>query len=418
MSLHQMTPWDRRAFLAFLAASPLAGGLPDAARALLAAQQQGQPVRGTITDPANAVDVFDFEAAAREKLSSAPAHWAYMATGVDAEETMRANREGFARLALKSRRLIDVSKVDLGITLLGQQLDNPIFVCPTSSNKAFHPQGELAVSRAAKAKNHLQMLSTVATISIEDAIAERGAPVWYQLYPPRDWEACKKMVQRAEAAGAPVLLLTVDLNPGSNRETLERGRQVDTRKCETCHDSPRGPGGNNVKRKPMFDGLGPEALPYSNPATTWAMVDRLRGITKMKIGVKGIVSREDAELAVKHGVDLVYVSNHGGRADDGGIGTIESLPDVVAGVKGKVPVLLDSGVRRGTDIVKALALGASAVGIGRPYLWGLTAFGQAGVERVLELLRAELTLAMRHTGATSVKQITRSMVVPSGRASS
>ena len=415
MSLRQMTPWDRRAFLAFLAASPLVGGLPDAARALLAARQ-GQPARGPITDPANAVDVFDFEVVAKEKLASAPAHWAYMATGVDSETTMQANRDGFARLALRSRRLIDVSKVDLGITLLGQSFDTPIFICPTSSNKAFHPQGELAVARAAKAKGHLQMLSTVATLSIEDAIAARGAPVWYQLYPPRDWEACKKMVRRAEAAGAPVLLLTVDLNPGSNRETLERGRQVDPRKCETCHESPRG--GGDVKRKPMFDGLGPNAVPYNNPDVTWDMVKRLRDVTTMRIGVKGIVTREDAELAVKHGVDLVYVSNHGGRADDGGIGTIESLPEVVAAVKGKVPVLLDSGVRRGTDIVKALALGASAVGIGRPYLWGLTAFGQAGVERVLDLLRAELTLAMQHTGATSVRRLTRGMVVPAGRSAS
>lgn len=410
-----MSPWDRRAFLGFLAASPLAGGIPELAR--WAQGGQGPQQRGTITDPASAVDVFDFEAAAREKLANAPAHWGYLATGVDGEETLRANRDGFARLALRSRRLIDVSKVDLGISLLGQQLDNPLFICPTSSNKAFHPQGEVAVARAAKAKNHLQMLSTVATTSIEEAIAERGAPVWYQLYPPRDWEACKKMVARAEAAGAPVLMVTVDLNPGSNRETLERYRQVDTRKCETCHETARG-GGNSVRHKPMFDGLGPEALPYSSPAITWELIDKLRGVTKMKLGVKGIVTREDAELAVKHGVDVVHVSNHGGRSDDSNRATIDCLPEVVAGANGRIPVLLDSGVRRGADIVKALALGATAVGIGRPYLWGLAAFGQAGVERVLDLLRAELILAMRHTGSTSVKQLNRSMVVPSGRTSS
>jgi len=411
-----MSDWDRRAFIGFLAASPLAGGLPEVARRILAAPARQQ--RALITDVGRALDVFDFEPVAREKLSTA--HWAYLATGVGAEDTLRANREGFARLALRSRRLIDVSKVDLGVTLLGQALDNPIFICPTSSNRAFHPQGELAVARAAKAKNHLQMLSTVATLSIEDAIAARGAPVWFQLYPPRDWDACRKMVKRAEAAGAPVLLLTVDLNAGSNRETLERGRQADTRDCAACHESERGGAGSgggisSVKRKPMFDGLGPEALPYTYPTVTWELVKRLRDATTMKIGVKGIVAREDAELAVRHGVDLVYVSNHGGRADDGGIGAIESLPEVVAAVKGRIPVLMDSGVRRGTDIVKALALGASAVGIGRPYLWGLAAFGQSGVEKVLDLLRAELRMAMAHVGATSIRAIPRSAVVPAGR---
>lgn len=408
-----MSPWDRRAFLGFLAASPLAGGLPELARGILAASPQQQ--KGLITDAAQALDVFDFEPVAKEKLP--PAHWGYMATGVDNEDSLRANREGFARLALRARRLIDVSKVDLSTTLLGQQIDNPLFICPTGSNKAFHPQGELAVARAAKAKNHLQMLSTVATTSIEDAIAARGAPVWYQLYPPRDWDACKKMVKRAEAAGSPVLVITVDLNPGSNRETLERMRREDTRKCETCHSSARGGSGGgtgDMARKPMFDGLGDNMLPYTYPSVTWDLIPKLRDTVKMKIIIKGLATRQDAELALKYGLDGVHVSNHGGRADDGGRATIDCLPEVVAAVKGKIPVLLDSGVRRGTDIVKALALGANAVGIGRPYLWGLSAFGQAGVEKVLDLLRAEMIMTMRHIGATNVKGITRASVVAVG----
>ena len=414
MTLSQMPPWDRRAFLGFLAASPLAGGLPELARDILTSP--GRQQRALITEAGQALDVFDFEPVAKDKLP--PAHWGYLATGVDNEDSLRANREGFARLALRARRLIDVSKVDLSTTLLGQPIDNPLFICPTGSNKAFHPQGELAVARAAKARNHLQMLSTVATTSIEDAIAARGAPVWFQLYPPRDWEACKKMVKRAEAAGSPVLVVTVDLNPGSNRETLERGRRDDTRKCETCHETSRGgSGGGNgdMKRKPMFDGLGPDMLPYTYPSVTWDIVKKLRDTVKMKIVVKGLVTREDAELAVQQGIDGIHVSNHGGRADDGGRATIECLPEVVAAVKGKMPVLLDSGVRRGTDIVKALALGASAVGIGRPYLWGLAAFGQPGVEKVLDLMRAEMTMAMRHIGATSVKAIARSAVVRTGQ---
>lgn len=401
---------SRRAFLQFAAASPLVGGLPAWARHVLAASQGEQ--RALIASAGEALDVFDFEPVAKNALP--PAHWAYLATGVDNEDTLRANREGFAHLALRARRLVDVSHLDLSTTLLGQPLSNPIFICPTSSNRAFHPQGELAVSRAARAKDHLQMLSTVATLSIEDAIAARGAPVWFQLYPPHDWALAQKMVRRAEAAGSPAVVLTVDLNPGSNRETLERGRRADTRDCTACHETARG-GGNSVKRKPMFDELGPGALPYNNPTVTWDIIKRLRDTVKMKIVVKGLVAREDAELAVRHGIDGIIVSNHGGRSEDGGRSTIECLPEVVAAAGNRMPILLDSGVRRGTDVVKALALGARAVGIGRPYLWGLAAFGQPGVEKVLDLLKAELAGAMRHIGATSLAGISRAAVVPSGR---
>jgi len=414
MTLSQMPDWDRRAFLGFLAASPLAGGLPEVARTILAAPPQQQ--RALITEAGQALEVMDFEPVAREKLP--PAHWGYIATGVDNEDTLRANREGFQRFALRARRLIDVSKVDMSTTIFGQQFDSPIFICPTGSNKLAHPLGEIAVSRAAKTKNSLQMLSTVATTSIEDAIAARGAPVWYQLYPPRDWEACKKMVKRAEAAGSPVLVITADLNPGSDRITLERGKLADTRKCETCHETSSGGSGGgtgDMKRKPMFDGLGPDMLPYTYPSVTWDLIQKLRDTVKMKLVVKGLATREDAELSLKHGLDGIHVSNHGGRADDGGRSSIESLPEIVAAVNGKIPVLFDSGVRRGTDVVKALALGANAVGIGRPYLWALAAFGQPGVEKVIDLLRAETLTAMRHIGATSVKGIPKSAVVAAGR---
>ena len=414
MTLSQMPDWDRRAFLGFLAASPLAGGLPEVARTILAAPPQQQ--RALITEAGQALEVMDFEPVAREKLP--PAHWGYIATGVDNEDTLRANREGFQRFALRARRLIDVSKVDMSTTIFGQQFDSPIFICPTGSNKLAHPLGEIAVSRAAKTKNSLQMLSTVATTSIEDAIAARGAPVWYQLYPPRDWEACKKMVKRAEAAGSPVLVITADLNPGSDRITLERGKLADTRKCETCHETSRGGSGGgtgDMKRKPMFDGLGPDMLPYTYPSVTWDLIQKLRDTVKMKLVVKGLATREDAELSLKHGLDGIHVSNHGGRADDGGRSSIESLPEIVAAVNGKIPVLFDSGVRRGTDVVKALALGANAVGIGRPYLWALAAFGQPGVEKVIDLLRTETLTAMRHIGATSVKGIPKSAVVAAGR---
>jgi isopentenyl diphosphate isomerase/L-lactate dehydrogenase-like FMN-dependent dehydrogenase len=413
--------WDRRAFLHFLAASPLTGGLPDWARGVLAAHQgrggdstaerQGPQFIGRAAD---ALEVFDFEPVARANMRGS--HWGYLSTGVDNEDTLRANREGFQRFALRSRRMVNVSTIDTKITVFGETYDSPVFVCPTSSGKAFHLDGELAVSRASRAGNHLQMLSTVATVSIEDAIAARGGPVWFQFYPPRDWEAAKKMAKRAEAAGSPVLVLTVDLNAGSNRVTLARATRggQSAPGCTGCHGdaSPI----TNVSRKPMFDGLGPTAVPYGDPAMTWEIVKRLRDAVKMKLVIKGLATREDAELAMRAGVDGVYVSNHGGRSDDGGRSSIECLPEITEVVRGRVPVFFDSGVRRGTDVVKALALGATAVGIGRPYLWGLGAFGQAGVERVFTIMRAETRGAMAHIGATSVRGITRASVTASGRA--
>jgi isopentenyl diphosphate isomerase/L-lactate dehydrogenase-like FMN-dependent dehydrogenase len=394
---------DRRAFLQFLAASPLAAPLPDAARRLLAAARVQDRL---ITSPADAVNVLEFEAAARQALP--PAHWAYLATGVDDDATLRANRDGYARLQLRSRRLVDVSHVNLGLDLLGQRLDNPIIVSPCGSQRAFHQDGELATARAARARNHLQILSTVATTSIEDVTAARGAPVWFQLYPPVQWDATRALLARAEAAGSPVVVLTVDLNPGSNRETLLKAIAADDRNCADCHDT--APGGS-FRRKPMLSGLGRRDEDLDRSEMTWDYVRRLRDATRMKLVIKGIVTREDAALARSAGVDGIVVSNHGGRAEESGRATIESLPEVVEAVGGAFPVILDGGIRRGTDIVKALALGATAVGIGRPYLWGLAAFGQAGVERVLELLRAELQLAMRHVGATSLREIRRETVV-------
>lgn len=419
-----MNNWDRRDFLHFLAASPLAGGLPEWARGVLALQQ-GRGGAGSDSTPsggrgqgpaligraADALEVFDFEPVARTNIRGA--HWAYLQTGVDNEDTLRANREGFQRFALRSRRLIDVARIDTKITIFGQTYDSPVFICPTSSNKAFHQDGELAVARAAKAGNHLQMLSTVATASIEDAIAARGGPVWFQFYPPNDWETAMKMARRAEVAGATTIVLTVDLNPGSNRVTLARAQQGGGRGCTGCHE--QGNALAAVSRKPMFDSLGPKGVPYSNPFLTWDHVKRLRDTVKMRVVIKGLAASEDAELALRYGVDGIVVSNHGGRADDGGRGSIDCLPEIVKAVNGRIPVLFDSGVRRGTDVVKALALGATAVGIGRPYLWGLAAFGQAGVERVLAILRAETRGAMAHVGATSVKGIPRNAVVPSGR---
>ncbi len=375
---------SRRQFLSFVAASPL----------LL----KGDDVPATAKD---AINIMDFEEAARRKVPIA--HWAYMATGVDDDLTLRANREGYLKLKLRPRRLVDVSKVDTSIELFGTKWESPVYISACGSQRAFHPDGELGTARAAKAKNAAQMLSSVSSTSVEDVANALGRPPWYQMYAPSKMEGVEKMVRRVEAAGCTVMMLTVDVNPGRNTETQRRLSKADTRQCSSCH---RGAPGES-STKPMFQGL---ERGMNSPSFTWELVDRLKQMTKMKLVIKGLETHEDAELAVEHGADGIICSNHGGRAMDSCRPSIESLGDVLAGARGRVPVLVDGGVRRGSDVFKALAMGARAVGIGRPYLWGLGAFGQEGVERVIDILRAELTLTMRQCGTRSVGEITKSYI--------
>ncbi len=425
----------RRKFLRMLSASPLLaspGLLAGSFSNLLAAGEvtekkflgwldslpQSDEV---ISSPDQALEVMDFEAAARKALP--PAHFGYLATGVDDDATLRANREAYSRIQIRPRRLVDVEEIDMSVKLLDTKWKTPLVLSPVSAQKAFHPEGEVAVARAARTKGHLMMLSTVATSSIEEVTVAAGAPVWQQLYPTNVWEVGRAIVKRAEAAGSPVIVLTVDLQEGSNRETLFRAQRVDKRECSACHQSaytgyaqgrPRsGPGGyaQFVARKPMFAGLDVSKVTATHPLNMdWDYVKRLRDTMTVKLFLKGIVTREDAQLAVEHGVDGLMVSNHGGRAEETLRSTIESLPEVIEGVAGKIPVIVDGGVRRGTDIFKALALGATAVGIGRPHAWGLAAFGQPGVEAVLEILRRELRTIMRQAGTTSVDRITRNYI--------
>jgi 4-hydroxymandelate oxidase len=277
--------------------------------------------------------------------------------------------------------------------------------------KVFDSEGEVAVARAAAKKHHFQMLSTVASCSIEDVTAARGAPVWQQLYPTNDWAVTRALIKRAEAAGSPVLVFTVDHQENANNETVWRARRADDRECSTCH---QGGFQGYLRQKPAFAGVDVSKVTMLyDPSFTWDYVKRLQDTTKMKLVLKGIVTREDAEIAVEHRVDGIVVSNHGGRAEETLRSTIECLPEVVAAVKGKIPVLVDGGIRRGTDIFKALALGATAVGFGRPQAWGLAAFGQSGVEAVLTILRRELEKIMRQAGTPTVRQINRSFLTPS-----
>jgi isopentenyl diphosphate isomerase/L-lactate dehydrogenase-like FMN-dependent dehydrogenase len=394
---------SRRLFLKFLATSP---ALACVSFPALAAQGPNSALRlagkgdGPIASPEDALNVFDFETVAERELP--PAHWGYIATGTDDDGTIRANREGFELFQLRARRLVDVREIDMSIELLGRKWPTPIVIAPTGSNQAFHAEGEIAVTRAAKAKNTLQILSTVSSTSIEDVVAARGEPIWYQLYPSYSWDVTKAILSRAERAGCPAVVLTVDLQGGSNRETVKLFAKTDMRDCSVCHD------GSQVK--PMHEGLDiPRRSDYTL-GLTWDYVRQVRDHTSMKVLIKGIVTAEDAALAVESGVDGIIVSNHGGRAEASMRSTIECLPEIVDTVRGRIAVLVDSGFRRGTDFFKALAIGADAVCIGRPYLWGLAAFGQAGVEAVLELLKTELEIVMRQMGTPSIAQITASRI--------
>jgi 4-hydroxymandelate oxidase len=395
---------NRRRFLRFLAGSPLLAAAP-------AMGWQASPEASIIADPKDAINVMDFEAAARKALP--PAHFGYLATGVDDDATIRANREGFQHIQLRPRRMVDVTNADLRVEIFGTTWDTPIILAPVGNQKAFHPEGEVAAARAARVKRTLQILSTVTTSPIEEVIEANGNPIWYQLYPTSSWDIMEKLVKKAEAAGCPVLALTVDIPSGRNTETQERFKRLDNRKCVTCHIP--GPQGN-FGRKPMFNGIDMTGVGVYNPSLTWESVRKLKQMTKMKLVLKGIETREDALLCRENGVDGIIVSNHGGRAEESSRGTIECLPEVIDGAGGRIPVLVDGGFRRGTDIFKALALGARAICIGRPYQWGLGAFGQAGVERVLDILKKELELTMKQCGTTSIAQITRASVSVRDRA--
>jgi 4-hydroxymandelate oxidase len=415
MSLDQAT--SRRKFLQFMATSPLfayGGFNAFAGEGPTAGTKLPDPIMWAplktedhIKSPKEAINVFDFEPVCRANVP--PAHFGYMASGIDDEVTLRANREGFLKFQLRPRRLVDVSKVDMSTDILGVKYDTPIIVAPVGGQKAFYVGGEIAVGKAAKVGNHLQILSTVTTSSVEDVTAARGAPIWYQLYATNKWDVARAFVKRAENAGCLAVAVTVDRNGGRNQETLFRLQRTDTRECSACHDrsSPEA----ERRRRPMYDGVDLSGLTnFQSSAMTWDFFKRLRDTTKMKIVIKGILAHEDAKLAADAGIDAIIVSNHGARSEDSGRSTIDALPEIIEAVGGRMPILVDSGFRRGTDIAKALCMGAQGVCIGRPYIWGLGAFGQPGVERVLELLRIELRAIMQQIGAPTIKHLTPAMV--------
>ncbi|HEX9389854.1 MAG TPA: alpha-hydroxy acid oxidase [Usitatibacteraceae bacterium] len=418
----------RRKFLGFLAGSPLLAtpALSSTIAALLASSPGGALAQsydalrganvatgadGIITAPHQAINVFEFEPAAQKAMfaQGAPTHWGYLESGVDGNATRDGNHTAYAKYNIRVQRLIDARKIDTSVKILGETWASPVFLCPVSSLGAYNGEAGVAVARAAGKRKHQMILSTVDNANIADVNKAHGTPAWFMLYPTDDWNVTQALVRNAEAAGSPAIVLTVDRQGGRNTEDMFRMRRLDQRDCTVCHKP--GAFANEVSRKANFNGIDVSKVTnLYGTGMTWEFIDRLRAIVKGKLVLKGIMTGEDAREATRHGVDAIIVSNHGGRAEESGQATIDVLVEVVEAVGGRIPVLVDGGVRRGTDVLKALAMGASAVGIGRPYVWGLASFGEPGVDRVLEIVDSEFVTIMRQVGALNVGQITRKHV--------
>jgi len=339
------------------------------------------------------VNVFEYEALAQAKMD--PAHWDYIQGGSDDEVTLRANRAAFEGIRLRPRVLVDVSAsaLDMRTTVLGIPLSMPIMVAPMAMHCLAHPEGECATAQAAGRANTLMAVSTTSTRTLEEIAQEASGPLWFQLYVYPSLQFAESLVRRAESAGYRAIVLTVDLPTLGNREKDRR---------------------NNVTIPPPpfreanfvdVDKTGQEWV-----SLTWKSLAWLRSITALPILLKGILTAEDALLAIEHGMDGIIVSNHGGRQLDTALASIEALPEIVEAVAGRCEVYIDGGVRRGTDILKALALGARAVLVGRPVLWGLAAGGADGAYHVLEILRKELELAMALSGRPTLNSIDRTLL--------
>lgn len=351
--------------------------------------------------------IAEFEAVARQRLE--PAHYDYYAGGAQDEITLAENETAFRKLKLLPRVLRGSDKRDLSIELLGSQASMPILIAPTAFHRLAHADGELATARAAALAGTIMIVSMASTTAIEDvaAAAREVAPdpaLWFQLYLQPDLEFTEAIVRRAEAAGVKAFVVTVDSPVLGRRERDDRN---------DFHDLPSGlvvenlrnigenrSGGNasHVRDIVMSAGL------------NWEHIAWLRSKTKLPVLIKGVLHPEDARLAVHHGVAGIIVSNHGGRQLDTVPATIDVLPEIAAAVGGAMPVLLDGGIRRGTDVVKALALGADAVGVGRPVVWGLAAGGREGVSKVLELLREDFDQALAMCGGRQPADLTPDQV--------
>ncbi len=339
------------------------------------------------------INVFEYEALAQAKMN--PAFWDFYQGGSDDEVTLRANRTAFERIRLRPRVLVDVSAGALNTrtTVLGTPVSMPILVAPTALHSMAHPEGECATAQGAGTANTLMIASTTATRSIEEIAQAASGPLWFQLYVYPSFQVAEKLVRRAEAAGYRAIVLTVDLPYLGNREKDRRNNVT-------------------IPPEPFYEANFVDVEEKGQPwvPLTWESLSWLRSITSLPVLVKGILTAEDAVLAVEHGVAGIIVSNHGGRQLDTALASIDALPEIVEAVTGRCEVYIDGGIRRGTDILKALALGARAVLVGRPILWGLAANGAQGVFQVLEILRKELELSMALAGRPTLDSIDRTLL--------
>jgi 4-hydroxymandelate oxidase len=332
------------------------------------------------------LSLFDFESAAEKRVSHGA--WARISGAAADELTLRWNHEAYEKLRLKPRILVDVSKLDTRVTLFGQEFPFPILLAPTGGQRLIHPEGELAAVRGAAAANATYVISSSASLRVADIAKAAKGPVWFQLYVQKDRGFTRDLVQSAEDAGCRALCVTVDSPTFGARNREDRAKS----------ELPE-------RELPNLQGKD-----YLDPALTWKDIDWLRSFAKRPILLKGVLNPDDAADGVKAGVAGIIVSNHGARNLDTVPATIDALPLVVEKVSGRVPVLVDGGIRRGTDVVKALALGATAVQIGRPYLWGLGIAGAEGVTRVVQILRKEFELAMALLGRPTLKSIDRTIL--------
>jgi 4-hydroxymandelate oxidase len=361
-----------------------------------------------MTTPTRPINLFDYQTLANQQLS--PMARDYYASGSWDEITLRDNRAAFERYKLRPRMLVDVSQRDLSTQILGQSLQLPILIAPMAFQCLAHPEGEIATAKAAATLGSVMVLSTLSTQSMEDvASAKNETPQWFQLYVHRDRALTRALVERAHAAGFQALCLTVDAPVLGKREKDMHNQFVLPPDMELANLSTLKE--LQIPYESGESGLFAYFLEQINPALTWADLEWLQSLSPLPVVVKGILRGDDARRAVERGAKAVIVSNHGGRQLDGAIASIDALSDVVAAVGDKVDVLVDGGIRRGTDVLKALALGAKAVLLGRPVLWGLTVGGETGVQHAIELLRDELDLAMALSGCAKLQDIDSSLVV-------
>jgi 4-hydroxymandelate oxidase len=349
--------------------------------------------------PPDVVAVADYEPLARERMS--PAAWAYFSGGVGDELTLQANSAAYARRLLHPRVLADLRGGHTRVTLLGRTFEHPILLAPVAYQKMAHPEGERATMLGASAMKAGMIVSTQSTVLLEDLAREAQAPLWFQLYVQRDRALTQSLVARAEAAGFEAIVVTVDapvLGP-RNREQRSGFRLMPGVEAVNLRGQPA------AATRHLAAGASVFTSGLLEVAPTWTDIAWLRSITRLPVLLKGIMSAEDAARAVQEGVAGIVVSNHGGRTLDTLPATLDVLPRIAAQVAGRVPILFDGGIRRGTDILKALALGASAVLVGRPYLYGLAAAGAPGVAHVINILRTELEFAMVLTGRATVAEI-------------